>query len=85
MGVLRFLKGCLVISFKTWSIYVADTISPTASVSTQENFTGAANVLVSIRFSEPCPGRGGFKCTSVRDCDVSLLILPVNVSSFIAN
>ncbi|XP_057861684.1 uncharacterized protein LOC131069102 isoform X2 [Cryptomeria japonica] len=52
-----------------WSV---DTISPTASVSTQENFTGAANVLVSIRFSEPCPGRGGFKCTSVRDCDLTV-------------
>lgn len=52
-----------------WSV---DTIPPTAFVSAQENFTGAANVLVSIRFSELCTGRGGFKCTSVRDCDLSV-------------
>lgn len=54
------------------SIYrwFVDTVPPTASVSAAESFTNAVNILANITFSEPCPGHGGFKCTSVSECDL---------------
>lgn len=50
--------------------WFVDTVPPTASVSAAESFTNAVNVLVDINFSEPCPGNGGFKCTSMSECDL---------------
>lgn len=54
-------------SIYSWFV---DTVPPTASVSAAESFTNAVNILVDITFSEPCPGHGGFKCTSVSECDL---------------
>ncbi|KAH9315090.1 hypothetical protein KI387_023717, partial [Taxus chinensis] len=56
-------------SFYSWFV---DTVSPTASISARESFTNAVNVSVNITFSELCPGDGGFKCTDVRDCDLTV-------------
>lgn len=54
-------------SIYSWFV---DTVPPTASVSAAESFTNAVNIPVDITFSEPCPGYGGFKCTSVSECDL---------------
>ncbi|CAN6446259.1 unnamed protein product [Victoria cruziana] len=52
-----------------WTI---DTIHPTASVSASSSFTSALNISAFIRFNKPCPGEGGFRCSSVNGC--SLLV-----------
>ena len=52
----------------------ADTVSPTAYITTSTPFTNALNVSINISFSEPCigpTGGGGFVCSSVNDCNVS--------------
>ena len=52
----------------------ADTVSPTAYITTSTPFTNALNVSINISFSEPCTGPtggGSFVCSSVNDCNVS--------------
>lgn len=49
----------------------ADTVPPTASVIASASFTNALNVSVTVSFSKPCPGGGGFRCSSVDACNVS--------------
>lgn len=49
--------------------WVADTIPPTASITTEKNYTNAAKIAVTITFSEPCTG---FRCINASICDVSL-------------
>ncbi|PKI59122.1 hypothetical protein CRG98_020488 [Punica granatum] len=50
-----------------WTI---DTVPPTANVTASASFTNALNVSVAISFSEPCPGRGGFRCSSTDACNL---------------
>ncbi|PON61303.1 Transmembrane protein [Parasponia andersonii] len=47
-----------------------DTIPPTATISTKQNYTNAKRIAIDVKFSEPCIGRGGFKCVNSSDCDV---------------
>lgn len=56
--------GC--ISYN-WTV---DTVPPTAYVTSSTPFTNALNVSVNISFSEPCSGGGGFRCSSVNDCNL---------------
>lgn len=56
-------------------IACADTVPPTAQVTTAELFTNAVNITVFINFTESCSGHGGFQCPNISSCDVSLLKL----------
>ncbi|KAG9445995.1 hypothetical protein H6P81_012123 [Aristolochia fimbriata] len=47
-----------------------DTIPPTATLVPDRNFTNARSVMLDISFSEPCPGKGGFKCSAASNCNV---------------
>ncbi|KAI6675372.1 hypothetical protein NL676_003278 [Syzygium grande] len=50
-----------------WTI---DTIPPTAYITSPASLTSAVNVSVTILFSEPCVGGGGFGCSSVDSCNL---------------
>ncbi|XWS37504.1 hypothetical protein CRYUN_Cryun19dG0048500 [Craigia yunnanensis] len=56
--------GC---SSYNWTV---DTIAPTAYVTSLTPFTNALNVSVNISFTESCSGGGGFRCSSVNDCNL---------------
>ncbi|KAK6249525.1 hypothetical protein SCA6_003530 [Theobroma cacao] len=56
--------GC---SSYNWTV---DTVPPTAYVTSSAPFTNALNVSVNISFTESCPGGGGFRCSSVNDCNL---------------
>ncbi|CAN0924685.1 hypothetical protein LINGRAHAP2_LOCUS34330 [Linum grandiflorum] len=47
-----------------------DTVPPTATLSTEDNYTNVAKVTIDVTFSETCPGFGGFKCFNSSYCDV---------------
>ncbi|XVE84161.1 hypothetical protein DITRI_Ditri16bG0147500 [Diplodiscus trichospermus] len=47
-----------------------DTIPPTAIISSEQNYTSAEKITIDIKFSEACPGHGGFKCVNSSNCDV---------------
>ncbi|KAF5206955.1 transmembrane protein [Thalictrum thalictroides] len=47
-----------------------DTIPPTASITTERMYTNAENAILTITFSEPCTGQGGFKCINASTCDI---------------
>ncbi|XP_030485093.2 uncharacterized protein LOC115701432 isoform X2 [Cannabis sativa] len=49
-----------------------DTIPPTATISSKQDYTNAKRVAIDIKFSEACMGRGGFKCLTSSNCDVIL-------------
>ncbi|GAV58350.1 hypothetical protein CFOL_v3_01884 [Cephalotus follicularis] len=51
----------------SWTV---DTVPPTANVTAWTPFTNALNVSVTISFSEPCTGEGGFGCSSVNACNL---------------
>ncbi|XVF54085.1 hypothetical protein PTKIN_Ptkin05aG0152700 [Pterospermum kingtungense] len=50
--------------------WTVDTVPPTAYLTSSTPFTNALNVSVNISFSEPCSGGGGFRCSSVNDCNL---------------
>ncbi|XP_073016547.1 uncharacterized protein [Primulina eburnea] len=50
--------------------WIVDTINPTAYVTTPTPFTSASHVLVNISFSEPCGGGGGFRCSTIKTCNL---------------
>ncbi|XVE54977.1 hypothetical protein DITRI_Ditri03aG0124600 [Diplodiscus trichospermus] len=56
--------GC---STYNWTV---DTVPPTAYVTSSTPFTNALNVSVNISFTESCSGGGGFRCSSVNDCNL---------------
>ncbi|KAG5534704.1 hypothetical protein RHGRI_022736 [Rhododendron griersonianum] len=47
-----------------------DTTPPTATISTEQSHTNAGKVEIVVAFSEPCSGKGGFKCINSSNCDV---------------
>ncbi|KAL9404270.1 hypothetical protein Peur_001242 [Populus x canadensis] len=49
-----------------------DTIPPTATIFSEQNYTNAGNITIDVTFSEACTGLGGFKCASSSNCDVIL-------------
>ncbi|KAL5797191.1 hypothetical protein ACOSQ2_002011 [Xanthoceras sorbifolium] len=59
-------------------LWFIDTISPTATISSRQNYTNAEKITIDIKFSEACVGQGGFKCMSSSNCDV-ILDGPANV------
>ncbi|KAK3035347.1 hypothetical protein RJ639_034055 [Escallonia herrerae] len=63
-------NGSLGVGCATYS-WTVDTVPPTAYVTAATPFTSAPYVTVSILFSEPCAGGGGFRCASVDACNVS--------------
>ncbi|XWS60752.1 hypothetical protein CRYUN_Cryun07bG0062900 [Craigia yunnanensis] len=46
------------------------TVPPSAYVTSLSPFTNALNVSVNISFTESCSGGGGFRCSSVNDCNL---------------
>ncbi|XWS50936.1 hypothetical protein CRYUN_Cryun12cG0133900 [Craigia yunnanensis] len=50
--------------------WTVDTVPPTAYVTSSTPFTNALNVSVNISFTESCSGGGGFRCSSVNDCNL---------------
>ncbi|KAF9625909.1 hypothetical protein IFM89_027686 [Coptis chinensis] len=62
----------------------AYTIPPTASISTERSYTNAERIAITIAFSEPCTGQGGFKCINVSTCDIVIdgLAAQVDASTF---
>ncbi|GAV64271.1 hypothetical protein CFOL_v3_07789 [Cephalotus follicularis] len=50
--------------------WFVDTVPPTATISSKENYTNAERITIVITFSEACPGKGGFKCANSSNCDV---------------
>ncbi|XP_022737519.1 uncharacterized protein LOC111290468 [Durio zibethinus] len=59
-------KGASCSSYN-WTV---DTVPPTAYVTSSMPFTNALNVSVNISFTESCSGGGGFRCSSVNDCNL---------------
>ncbi|KAJ6298783.1 hypothetical protein OIU76_019859 [Salix suchowensis] len=49
-----------------------DTIPPTATIFSEQNYTSAGNIIIDVTFSEACTGLGGFKCANSSNCDVIL-------------
>ncbi|CAK7328314.1 unnamed protein product [Dovyalis caffra] len=49
-----------------------DTIPPTATIFSEQNYTHAGKVTIDVTFSEACTGLGGFKCVNSSNCDVIL-------------
>ncbi|KAJ0113031.1 hypothetical protein Patl1_03033 [Pistacia atlantica] len=47
-----------------------DTIPPTATILSKQNYTNAERITIDIKFSETCAGTGGFKCLNSSNCDV---------------
>ncbi|KAJ7970605.1 Transmembrane protein [Quillaja saponaria] len=54
-----------------YSWYI-DTIHPTATISSEQNYTNASNIAIDVTFSEPCTGNGGFNCLNSSNCDVTV-------------
>lgn len=52
-------------------VSLIDTIPPTATILSKQNYTNAERITIDINFSETCAGRGGFKCLNSSNCDVS--------------
>ncbi|MBA0622027.1 hypothetical protein Godav_007600 [Gossypium davidsonii] len=50
--------------------WTVDTVPPTAYITSSTPFTNALNVSVNISFTESCSGGGGFRCSSVNDCNL---------------
>ncbi|KAM7279476.1 hypothetical protein ACFE04_006610 [Oxalis oulophora] len=50
--------------------WFVDAVPPTATISSEKNYTNAKRVIIDITFSKPCLGNGGFKCTDSFNCDV---------------
>ncbi|CAM8999993.1 unnamed protein product [Rhodiola kirilowii] len=57
------------INSSTYSWYI-DTTQPTATISSEEVYTSAEKIDLTIKFSEPCTGQGGFKCLNSSNCDM---------------
>ncbi|KAI4375389.1 hypothetical protein MLD38_013267 [Melastoma candidum] len=53
----------------TFSWFI-DTIPPTATISSNQNYTVAEIVTVRVAFSEPCKRSGGFNCVNSSNCAV---------------
>ncbi|TXG54876.1 hypothetical protein EZV62_020132 [Acer yangbiense] len=53
-------------------LWFIDTIPPTATISSRQNYTNAEKITIDINFSEACTGQGGFKCINSSNCDVIL-------------
>lgn len=51
--------------------YLIDTIPPTATIHSEQNYTNAEKIYIDVTFSEACTGQGGFKCVNSSNCDVS--------------
>ncbi|XP_015571909.2 uncharacterized protein LOC8271447 isoform X2 [Ricinus communis] len=49
-----------------------DTVPPTATISSDQNYTDAQKVTIDVTFSEVCTGMRGFKCINSSNCDVLL-------------
>ncbi|WKA04151.1 hypothetical protein VitviT2T_022211 [Vitis vinifera] len=47
-----------------------DTIPPTATIFSHQNYMNAQKIPIDVIFSEACPGQGGFKCVNSSNCDV---------------
>ncbi|KAF3948785.1 hypothetical protein CMV_025262 [Castanea mollissima] len=47
-----------------------DTIPPTATIHSDQNYTNAEKIYIDVTFSEACTGQGGFKCVNSSNCDV---------------
>ncbi|XP_030953566.1 uncharacterized protein LOC115976435 isoform X2 [Quercus lobata] len=47
-----------------------DTIPPTATIHSEQNYTNAEKIYIDVTFSEACTGQGGFKCVNSSNCDV---------------
>lgn len=62
----------------------ADTIPPTAYVTSRSPFTNASDVSVRILFSEPCSGGGGFVCND-SDCNVSRIMKQFKLFQLLLN
>ncbi|KAK2993225.1 hypothetical protein RJ640_005193 [Escallonia rubra] len=60
-------NGSLGCANYSWTV---DTVPPTAYVTAATPFTSAPYVTVSILFSKPCAGGGGFRCASVDACNL---------------
>ena len=56
------------------AVYLTDTIPPTATISSEQNYTSAEIIGIDIKFSEACVGHGVFKCVNSSDCDVNELL-----------
>ncbi|XP_039057965.1 uncharacterized protein LOC120201425 isoform X1 [Hibiscus syriacus] len=50
--------------------WTVDTVPPTAFITSSTPFTSTLNVSVNISFTESCSGGGGFRCSSVNDCNL---------------
>ncbi|KAK9108488.1 hypothetical protein Syun_024499 [Stephania yunnanensis] len=50
-----------------------DKIPPTAVITSNRNYTNAEQMAIDITFSEPCTGKGGFKCINTSSCDVMVI------------
>ncbi|KZV43374.1 hypothetical protein F511_21966 [Dorcoceras hygrometricum] len=46
------------------------TVNPTAYITATTSFTSTSHVPINISFSEPCGGEGGFRCTSIKACNL---------------
>ncbi|KAH7518902.1 hypothetical protein FEM48_Zijuj09G0220400 [Ziziphus jujuba var. spinosa] len=53
----------------TFSWFI-DTVPPTATIFSKQNYTNDERVAVEVTFSEPCNGPGGFKCVNSSNCDL---------------
>ncbi|KAL5717574.1 hypothetical protein ACHQM5_010557 [Ranunculus cassubicifolius] len=56
-------------NFKSYKWFI-DTVPPTASITTQRNYTNAQKATITITFSESCTIHRGFKCLNSSLCDV---------------
>lgn len=50
---------------------MTDTIPPTATIFSEQNYTSAEKIAIDVTFSEACTGKGGFTCLNSSICDVS--------------
>ncbi|RDX85024.1 hypothetical protein CR513_33843, partial [Mucuna pruriens] len=54
-------------SVYSWFI---DTISPTATITSDQTLTNEQRIAIDVTFSEPCNGLGGFGCLNSSNCDI---------------
>ncbi|KAH9791927.1 hypothetical protein KPL71_003931 [Citrus sinensis] len=47
-----------------------DTLPPTATILSKQNYTNAEKITIDIKFSEACTGKGGFTCVNSSNCNV---------------
>lgn len=52
-------------------IFLQDTLPPTATILSKQNYTNAEKITIDIKFSEACTGKGGFTCVNSSNCNVS--------------